>query len=62
MSTVQPQYIKIAQPTAKDDAYLAAVPKTVVEVIAEVRARGDAAVRAGTLRRQRTVRLGAFSR
>ena len=45
MSTTQPQYIKIAQPTAKDDAYLAAVRKTVVEVIAEVRARGDEAVR-----------------
>ena len=45
MSTMQPQYIKIAQPTAKDDAYLAAVRKTVVEVIAEVRARGDEAVR-----------------
>ena len=45
MSTTQPQYIKIAQPTAKDDAYLAAVRKTVTEVIAEVRARGDEAVR-----------------
>ena len=45
MSTMQPQYIKIARPTAKDDAYLAAVRKTVVEVIAEVRARGDEAVR-----------------
>ena len=45
MSTTQPQYIKIARPTAKDDAYLAAVRKTVVEVIAEVRARGDEAVR-----------------
>jgi sulfopropanediol 3-dehydrogenase len=46
VSTImQPQYIKIAQPTAKDDAYLAAVRETVVEVIAEVRARGDEAVR-----------------
>ena len=45
MSTKQPQYIKIARPAAKDDAYLAAVRKTVAEVIAEVRARGDEAVR-----------------
>ena len=45
MSTMQPEYIKIAQPTAKDDAYLAAVRKTVAEVIADVRARGDEAVR-----------------
>jgi sulfopropanediol 3-dehydrogenase len=45
VSTTQPQYIKIAQPTAKDDAHLAAVRKTVTEVIAEVRARGDEAVR-----------------
>jgi sulfopropanediol 3-dehydrogenase len=46
VSTImQPQYIKIAQPTARDDAYLAAVRETVVEVIAEVRARGDEAVR-----------------
>jgi sulfopropanediol 3-dehydrogenase len=46
VSTImQSQYIKIAQPTAKDDAYLAAVRETVIEVIAEVRARGDEAVR-----------------
>ena len=45
MSTVQPQYLKTAQPAAQDDARLAAVRETVAEVIAEVRARGDEAVR-----------------